>query len=473
MLLMLLPLHALAVVSHCAILRNLVYFCSDKITYLSTDQLPDLPCHMSKRPRPQSDDEHEAFDEPMPGIADSHGAGISPSANAPSAVGFWQFLSTRRGLDGRKDDILTQVYISEDRSTSPTTTAVRDLIREWFPRGQLSPATALLGLAAISVVRSAGLTAVSLNALALASRPSSFDELLECVISNMRVEITAGRQPTHNAHFPATTVHYRINEVFRKLTLQPDEDIAAVWKHFYSQTKDLISGSGAWCVTGQTAGSQPVRATALLQHFPGGRHVGTGIAEGLLAGASLSELSSMVGAVRGFDDFNSKELLLDAVLAWELSPPDLYQWPALAKGSVPVLRNMKDLSADNDIDRLGQLVQIGTTVAPSLAVQPLFEVTFSLCEYRMYINCSLGRPCRLRWRSALWKANGRLAALACLKAQFLKYQALPLPDEINKAAITQALAEDGYWNVTIMEIIRPVRAGRHNMYGVQPEILLS
>ena len=257
----------------------------------------------------------------------------------------------------------------------------------------------------------------------------------------MRVEITAGRQPTHNAHFPATTVHYRINEVFRKLTLQPDEDIAAVWKHFYSQTKDLISGSGAWCVTGQTAGSQPVRATALLQHFPGGRHVGTGIAEGLLAGASLSELSSMVGAVRGFDDFNSKELLLDAVLAWELSPPDLYQWPALAKGSVPVLRNMKDLSADNDIDRLGQLVQIGTTVAPSLAVQPLFEVTFSLCEYRMYINCSLGRPCRLRWRSALWKANGRLAALACLKAQFLKYQALPLPDEINKAAITQALAE--------------------------------
>ncbi len=59
------------------------------------------------------------------------------------------------------------------------------------------------------------------------------------------------------------------------------------------------------------------------------------------------------------------------------------------------------------------------------------------------------------------------------KSTILKYQALPLPDEINKAAITQALAEDGYWNVTIMEIIRPVRAGRHNMYGVQPEILLS
>ena len=44
------------------------------------------------------------------------------------------------------------------------------------------------------------------------------------------------------------------------------------------------------------------------------------------------------------------------------------------------------------------------------------------------------------------KVLNTLASAFKLVHDFFKdHQALPLPDEINKAAITQALAEDGYW----------------------------
>jgi hypothetical protein len=66
------------------------------------------------------------------------------------------------------------------------------------------------------------------------------------------------------------------------------------------------------------------------------------------------------------------------------------------------------------------------------------------------------------------KVLNTLASAFKLVHDFFKdHQALPLPDEINKAAITQALAEDGYWEcyhygdyAIFGSMRRPVRASR-------------
>ena len=87
---------------------------------------------------------------------------------------------------------------------------------------------------------------------------------------------------------------------------------------------EMLTGTGKWSRFCQQRGWKVARSAALVAPWPGGRTPALRLAQSIVAGHSLAEMTRDLLSITGFGDFAAKELLCDALLMpwWPCRPAD-------------------------------------------------------------------------------------------------------------------------------------------------------
>ena len=321
-----------------------------------------------------------------------------------------------------RDDIIHKLQLADRRQETPTSQQLVKVMAAWFPTPSC-PAGAVTTLAAaipaLVMLRCVGATSPVLQRLAEEMDTTSFNAVGTRIVNEIMHQYAQGTQGATNAYFPAVAAHRKINKAWVAEHGATEDDVAKTRATLRQDLFQLMTGTGKWLRTCQEKGWKPMRAAALNKQWPDGRTPALKVAETLCANRSLAEAQADIQSVPGFQKFASKELICDVLLCfpWLPVPADKKTWDGLAKGSTPMLRQLRDLRGNSDMEKLQELRRHSDAIQSEDA----HDTAFGLCEYRMYRNGYVS-PHVARWRGAVvsWKTNGRNAAL--LKAGLLDEQ---------------------------------------------------